>query len=164
MGLSCHPLLPVSGTGTGFGPLPSRERGFGWLCCLVYPHIRRPSGLRIKSAMTVRCAGLGRCVASFCGYCLKASMTGLAVGLACFTLTLVLSHQGRGDSGGWFGLVSSASHAAPSGLRIKSAMTGRCTSIVKIYRIPSEHDSNINLRISVEKYSTIPCTKSIFDI
>ena len=27
-GLSCcHPLLPVSGTGTGFGPLPSRERG-----------------------------------------------------------------------------------------------------------------------------------------
>ena len=28
VGLSCfHPLLPVSGTGTGFGPLSSRERG-----------------------------------------------------------------------------------------------------------------------------------------
>ena len=26
-----HPLLPVSGTGTGFGPLPSRERGYCWL-------------------------------------------------------------------------------------------------------------------------------------
>ena len=25
--------------------------------------------------------------------------------LACFTLTLVLSHQGRGDSGGWLGLL-----------------------------------------------------------
>ena len=24
-----HPLLPVSGTGTGFDPLPSRERGYG---------------------------------------------------------------------------------------------------------------------------------------
>ena len=24
---SFHPLLPVSGTGTGFDPLPSRERG-----------------------------------------------------------------------------------------------------------------------------------------
>ena len=34
-----QPLLPVSGTGTGFGPLSSRERGFGWLCWLVgMPH------------------------------------------------------------------------------------------------------------------------------
>ena len=82
-------LTPVSGTGTGFGPLPSRERGNvvglsyspsphpvdsrlrgndgpWWLCCLVVAlpcgyclkasmtavqHC--PSGLRIKSAMTV---------------------------------------------------------------------------------------------------------------
>ena len=30
-----HPLLPVSGTGTGFGPLPSREKGDWWLVWLV---------------------------------------------------------------------------------------------------------------------------------
>ena len=39
-----HPLLPVSGTGTGFGPLSSRERGIGW-CCLVHP--RHPPPLWI---------------------------------------------------------------------------------------------------------------------
>ena len=59
-------LAPVSGTGTGFGPLPSRE-GDMWLVCLV--------------------------VTLPCGYCLKASMTGLA------------------------------QPVLPSGLRIKSAMT-----------------------------------------
>ena len=45
-------LAPVSGTGTGFGPLPSREMGIWWLVCLVVSPAR-PSGLRIKSAMTV---------------------------------------------------------------------------------------------------------------
>ena len=49
------------------------------------------SGLRIKSAMTCCRAR----PAPPCGYCLKASMTDLAVVLSCFTLTLVLSHQGR---------------------------------------------------------------------
>ena len=33
-----HPLLPVSGTGTGFDPLPSRERLF----CLVHPRHTPP--------------------------------------------------------------------------------------------------------------------------
>ena len=44
-------LAPMSGTGTGFDPLPSRERGFSRLFCLV---VAQPftSGLRIKSAMT----------------------------------------------------------------------------------------------------------------
>ena len=52
-----HPLLPVSGTRTGFDPLPSRERdSVGWFVLLYAPR---------------------------CGYCLKASMTGLAVGLCC---------------------------------------------------------------------------------
>ena len=54
VGLSCyHPLLPVSGTGTGFDPLPSRERGSVGCFVLLLPHVtRRP-----------------------CGYCLEASMT-----------------------------------------------------------------------------------------
>ena len=69
-------------------PLPSRERGFGWLGCLI--------------------------VALPCGYCLKASMTDLAVGLSCFTLcsqcqalgqALILCRQGRGGFG-WLGLLS----------------------------------------------------------
>ena len=51
-GVSCSPLLPVSGTGTGFDPLPSRERGIGG-CCLVVARVTLPS----------------------CGYCLEASMT-----------------------------------------------------------------------------------------
>ena len=57
VGLSCyHPLLPVSGTGTGFDPLSSRERGIDWLVWLVVaPHMPP------------------------CGYCLKASMTGIAL-------------------------------------------------------------------------------------
>ena len=32
--VSCSPSAPVSGTGAGFGPFPSRERGI-WLVCLV---------------------------------------------------------------------------------------------------------------------------------
>ena len=50
MGMCClvHPLLPVSGTRTGFDPLPSRERGI---------------------------LSVGFTVALPCGYCLKASMT-----------------------------------------------------------------------------------------
>ena len=36
VGLSCcHPLLLVSGTGTGFVPLPSRERGYD-VCCYSF--------------------------------------------------------------------------------------------------------------------------------
>ena len=38
--LSCSPSAPVSGTGTGFGPLPSRERG-------IPPH-RRPVDTALK--------------------------------------------------------------------------------------------------------------------
>ena len=42
-----HPLLPVSGTGTGFGPLPSRERGYDWLvlscCCPAHPALWFPA-------------------------------------------------------------------------------------------------------------------------
>ena len=38
-----HHLIPVSGTGTGsLIPLPSRERGIGWVFCLVVspaPHL-----------------------------------------------------------------------------------------------------------------------------
>ena len=44
MGLSCSPSPLI--------PLPSRERGFGRLVCLVVGPAR-PSGLRIESAMTV---------------------------------------------------------------------------------------------------------------
>ena len=53
-------------------PIKGEGDSVGWVVLLLYA---RPltSGLRIKSAMTVRCAGLGRCVASFCGYCLEAS-------------------------------------------------------------------------------------------
>ena len=41
-GVLILPSAPVSGTGTGFGPLPSRGRGFG-RCCLVHP--RHPAAL-----------------------------------------------------------------------------------------------------------------------
>ena len=72
---------PVSGTGTGFGPIPSRERGIRMVVWLV--------------------------VAPRCGYCLKASMTGdgWLVLSCCYPLIPVsgtgtglsfLSHQGRG--------------------------------------------------------------------
>ena len=71
--VSFSPSDPVSGTGTGSSiPLPSREREIGWFVLLY---------------------------ASPCGYCLKASMTGLSVVLSCFTLTLVLSLEGRGGFG-----------------------------------------------------------------
>ena len=82
-------------------PLPSRGYCVGGVVLLLYA---RPltSGLRIKSAMTVRCAGLGRCVASFCGYCLEASTS--------------LRH-------GRIQQVLSVACPCPSGLRIKSAMT-----------------------------------------
>ena len=47
-----HPLIPVSGTGTGLSPLPSRERGI-WLVDVVLLSAQPfTSGLRIKSAMT----------------------------------------------------------------------------------------------------------------
>ena len=42
-----------------------------------------------------------------------------------FTLTLALSHQVRGDSGGWSVLLYAPPR--PYGLRIKSAMTGSTT-------------------------------------
>ena len=52
-GASFSPSDPVSSTGTGsLIPLPSRERGIVVVdlsCCMPG---RRPSGLRIKSAMT----------------------------------------------------------------------------------------------------------------
>ena len=44
-----HPLLPVSGTGTGFDSSPIKGEGDWWVCLVVTPP---------------------------CGYCLKASMTG----------------------------------------------------------------------------------------
>ena len=37
VGVVLFTIAPVSGTGTGFGPLPSRERGFCWLVWLVAP-------------------------------------------------------------------------------------------------------------------------------
>ena len=46
-----HPLIPVSGTGTGLSPLPSRERGLVGVV-LFTRVMRHPSGLRVKSAMT----------------------------------------------------------------------------------------------------------------
>ena len=44
-------LAPVSGTGTGFDSSPIKGEGVYGGCCLVYPHVCRPSGLRTKSAM-----------------------------------------------------------------------------------------------------------------
>ena len=54
IGLSCcHPLIPVSGTGTGsLIPLPSRERVCMVGVVLLSASDHRPSGLRIRSAMT----------------------------------------------------------------------------------------------------------------
>ena len=52
VGMLISPSAPVSSTGTGFDPLPSRERGIRLvLSCSPVPPCR-PSGLRIKSAMT----------------------------------------------------------------------------------------------------------------
>ena len=48
-----QPLLPVSGTGTGFGPLPSRARGILSVSLDLLYAPPFTSGLRIKSAMTV---------------------------------------------------------------------------------------------------------------
>ena len=70
-----HPLIPCQALGQALIPLPSRERGIGGRCCLVVT-LPYPSGLRIKSAMTVLMAGMTRGVSPPCGYCLKASMTG----------------------------------------------------------------------------------------
>ena len=67
VGLSCnHPLLPVSGTGTGFDPLSSRERGImvGLSCCHLTLHL--------WIADQVRNDGVSCLV---CRYCLKASIT-----------------------------------------------------------------------------------------
>ena len=46
-----------------------------------------------------------------------------------FTLTLVLSHQGRGDSVGWFGLVH-LRHAPRCGYCLEASMTGRLSWLV----------------------------------
>ena len=35
-----HPLLPVSGTGTGFSPLPSRERGTEVVLSFMFDHVQ----------------------------------------------------------------------------------------------------------------------------
>ena len=53
-----HPLIPVSGTGTGsLIPLPSRERGNLAVVLVLLLPVRLTSGLRIKSAMTCDDAG-----------------------------------------------------------------------------------------------------------
>ena len=56
-----------------------------------------------------------------CGYCLKASMTGRG-GCVVFTLTLVLSHQGRGGMVGWRCLVHPR-HTPPCGYCLKASTT-----------------------------------------
>ena len=50
------PSDPVSGTGTGFGLLSSREKGFCWLFCLVVTPL---CGFWIKSRMIVCRLGVG---------------------------------------------------------------------------------------------------------
>ena len=67
VGVLISPSAPVSGTGTGFDPMPSRERGI-WLMLSCSP---MPP----------------------CGYCLKASMTGL--GFAKVSLGEDISAIGR---------------------------------------------------------------------
>ena len=98
----------MSGTGTGsLIPLPSRERGIGGCFVVTLPY----------------------------GYCLKASMTGgialplwiadqvrndVTMLMHGFTLTLALSHQGRGDSVGWCCIVVTQ----PCGYCLEASMTG----------------------------------------
>ena len=89
------PSDSVSGTGTGFGPLPSRERGFGWWFGLLLPSPRPVvsclrgndgPGLVVLSCFTltfdsspIKGGGdwwlVWLVVAPPCGYCLEASMT-----------------------------------------------------------------------------------------
>ena len=55
-GIGCvvlfHPLIPVSGTGTGFDSSPIKGEGDWWVCLFTARPLPLPSGLRIKSAMT----------------------------------------------------------------------------------------------------------------
>ena len=44
-------LTPVSGTGTGFGPLSSRERGF---CRLFWLVVAQPCGYCLKASTSLR--------------------------------------------------------------------------------------------------------------
>ena len=95
-----------------------QRRGTLFLIILV------PMNGRIKCVMTVRDAvndGLPRPCPS--GLRIKSAMTdqGGWFVLGLFTLTLVLSHQGRGDI--WL-VCLVVCPALTSGLRIKSAMTG----------------------------------------
>ena len=66
-----------------------------------------------------------------CGYCLEASMTAGSVVLACFTLTFDSSPiKGEGDFCRLVVLSCCCPPTpCPSGLRIKSAMTGRATPV-----------------------------------
>ena len=84
--------------------------------------------------MTVRDAGndgaggcWNDCGALTCGYCLEASMTAGSVVLACFTLTFDSSPiKGEGD---FCRLVVLDLLSPRCGCWIKSAMTGRATSV-----------------------------------
>ena len=57
MWLVLFTLTPVSGTGTGFGPLPPRERGFGRLCWLVVALHSLPLWVadQVRNDVTMRC-------------------------------------------------------------------------------------------------------------
>ena len=105
-----HPLIPVSGTGTGFDPLPSRERGFGRLVLACCCPARLTSGLRIKSATTW-------CRARPVDTALKpvrACATVVASSYSAWRVSRPVDSRLRGNDG--------PVHR-PSGLRIKSAMT-----------------------------------------
>ena len=96
----------------------------GW-CCLVDPHIHRPSGLRIKSAMTVCRARPSRPVDSR----LRGNDGRFCKGL----------HQGRGGIGGWFVLLLPRHPAAP--LDCGSSLQRACATVVasrySAWRVPA---------------------------
>ena len=105
--------------------MPDQVRNDVTMRCIVFALTFDSSPIKGEGDMV----GVGLSFAPPCGYCLEASMTVREIcrlgTMRCivFTLTLVLSHQGRGGIVGCFGLVHPR-HMPPhlSVLQTKSTM------------------------------------------